>query len=284
VPYAAAVVKVGYHVGRRAGRARKQLYTRRVMGRGVAVRASPGTLPGHFHAFSGQRDVGEQVASIASLLRCGGEPERITVISDGSHTDRAKATLEHLHRRLEVRPWTAFLADAPRPAMAEHAERHPLGKKLVALSALGRGSWYADSDVLFFARADDLAQRLGEDGPPLFMYDCLSALDSRVLRAGEADLVPVNSGLVLLRQDVDWEPALDRLAPVAADPRFHTEQTIVHIALHQAGAQPLDPELYVMQVRDQFTYGDAFASARIAARHYVGQIRFKLWQHVPLIA
>jgi hypothetical protein len=280
------VVKVGYHVGLWIGVRRKRLYTRRLLA-GASLRRPPQRrITARVVSFSGIKDLGEQSASIASFLRWCGVPRSWTVISDGSHSEREVARLEYLHRCVEVVPWTIFRHPGSPEHVLRYAEAEPLGKKLVALAGLGGSGrlLYADSDVLFFPGANDLHRLVRDDGAPLFLLDCAPALDDRLLRDGELTLPPVNSGLLVLRGRLDWAPALGRVALAHGATRLHTEQTAVHIAMHAAGGEALDPAKYVMQIADQFMYGDAFASPDIAARHYVRQIRFKLWLHAERLA
>src|SRR2546430_7258758 len=45
---------------------------------------------------------------------------------------------------------------------------------------------------------------------------------------------------------------------------------------HANGARPFDPQRFILQVDDEFTYRDLHAGPSIAVRHYVNPIRHKL--------
>ena len=153
-------------------------------------------------------------------------------------------------------------------------------RKLALEATLGRDgpTVYADADVLFLPGARRLADLVGaRSAPAWYLRDCEPYLDERVLTPAEAALAPVNGGFQVLLEPLDWTDALARLP---ADPVFHTEQTLLHLAMHGSGARALDPALYVVSTDDLRAWGDAFAGRPIALRHYTTPVRHKLWQAV----
>jgi hypothetical protein len=44
-----------------------------------------------------------------------------------------------------------------------------------------------------------------------------------------------------------------------------------------AGAAPLDPVKFVLQLDDQFELSDRYASPGLVLRHYVNPVRHKFW-------
>lgn len=243
---------------------------------------TPRRLPFSVVSFSSQRDLPEQVASLRSFLRHVGEPVDFTVISDGSHRPAGRRLLRLLHPCVRVVHWTAVVRhDLPR-AVSRYAARSPMGKKLAVELSLPvtRPTVYADSDVLFFPGAAALPEIPGGHG--WFLADCGAGyLDRRVLDGdGEAD-EPVNAGFFLLHRRLDWSASLDRLAALSGEPGFHTEQTLVHLAMHASGARALDPGRYVLAVDDMFSARDVHAGRHIVLRHYTTPVRYKFWCSLP---
>jgi hypothetical protein len=243
--------------------------------------ASPRALPCAAFAFSSRDDLPEQVASIRSLLATAGRPRSFTVVSDGSHDERSRRLL----RRLDPCVRVADLADVVRrdlpPAVRRYAETDPMGRKLaLELSLPAREPVvYADADVLFLDGAADLARVLERDGAPRFLPDCEPYLDRRIVTPAEAALTPVNGGFLVLFEPLDWRLALARLERVDA-PVFHTEQTLLHLAVHASGGRALDRERYVVDTDDMRAWGDRRRRPGVALRHYTRPVRHKLWAAV----
>jgi hypothetical protein len=121
----------------------------------------------------------------------------------------------------------------------------------------------------------ELVQR--HDVPALYLADCQFSGDPRLLRDPLERNQPVNTGVLLLFTRIDWAEAIDRFERMNGPPEFFTNQTLAHIALHRAGAQPLDPAKYVLRLDDQFIHADRYGSPSIALRHYVNPVRHKFW-------
>ncbi len=227
--------------------------------------AAPRVLPCEVVAFSSLADLPEQVASIRSFLRHAGRPASFRVCSDGTHTRAAARVLAALDPCVQV---------VPAPPGSD-----PMLRKLALESSLGaRPAVYADADVLFGPGAAELAGLLAaRDAPAWFLQDCEPYLDRRVVTPAEAALAPVNGGFQVLLEPLDWADALGRLP---ADPVFHTEQTLLHVAMHRSGARALDPARYVVSMDDFRAWGDAHAGRPLALRHFTTPVRHKLWQAV----
>jgi hypothetical protein len=236
--------------------------------------------------FSSQRDLPEQVASLRSLLRYAGRPRTVTVASDGSHTASSRRLLESVDRRIRVVDWAALVSQDPDrvPQRVWHyAAASPMGKKLaVELSLPVRHpTLYVDADVLFFPAAASLGEDLAHlvsMGTPAHLVDAEDTyLDERLLRSAEELRPPTNAGFLILPRPLDWTFALQRLLELVDTPGFHTEQTVVHLAMRAANAEPLDPRRYVVATDDMPLYRDAHAGPALVLRHYTSPVRHKFW-------
>lgn len=281
-------LRYGYHLARLHSRLAKEYYERRLPA--LAARPLPQRPPvdAAVFAFSGEHDVAEQVASIRSFLTWVGVPRRFTVVSDGSHSPRSRRALQAIHPVVDTVDFREFVRPDAVPARVMRlAQRDPMAKKLaVELSLPFDGATlYTDSDVLFFARGERLAEVLARPGGARYLLDCHPTLDPRLLErapGGRATVrSPVNAGFWLSDRPLPWEAALEALERCFGEPTFRfqgiTEQTVVHLALHAAGARPLDPATFVLEVDDHFNYRSNYREDAMALRHFVKGTRHLLW-------
>jgi hypothetical protein len=137
---------------------------------------------------------------------------------------------------------------------------------------------YLDSDVLFFAGANDLLDRVSDRNIAAFyLADCQFAGDERLLHEGKEKEHPANTGVLLLFQKLDWSLSVARFGELDGAPTFFTNQTMTHLTMHQNRTRPFDPSKYVLQLDDQFLFRDHYAGAGLALRHYVNPVRHKFW-------
>lgn len=276
-------MNIAYRAARAQGAVTRSVYRRmigRIVGRPVEQSRR---VPVEVYSFSGERYLPEQVACARSFIRHVGVPDRFTIVSDGSYTQNSRELLRRVSDCVTVTDWDAFAARLP-PYVRAFADRQAMGKKLAVLLSMPvkQATIYTDADILFFPAAGELV-KLAQSGGGRFWYlpDCLPSLDDSILR-GEAERErPVNAGFMLLKERLDWDAPLRRLAEYTGSPSWATEQTLVHLAMHQNDASPLSPDKFVLSVSDQFVYKDHYARQDIALRHYVNNVRHKFWQAIP---
>lgn len=271
---------IGWRLARLEGRAVRALY--RVSLPVVSRRAidTERRIPMSMVSFSSSSDLAEQVLSIRSMLKHAGRPTRFVVVSDGSHDDRQIALLERLDPCVSVVRWDEFATADALEATTSLTRSTPMGKKLaIELSLWDDGpTAYLDSDVLFFAGSHCLGSLVEGDGPAAwFLSDCDAYLDSRMLREADRSLEPVNAGFFVLQQPISWDGALKRLDALDEDFTWMSEQTAVHVAMHEAGAQSLDASAYVLSDRDAWGWADRFTGPDLVMRHYTTPVRHKMW-------
>lgn len=243
---------------------------------------SPRELDLHVVAFSGGEQLPEQVASIRSLIRNVGRPSSLLIVSDGTHSDRERQLLHGVDRRVQVVDWDELAPHPLPPHVVRYAHAQPMGKKLAIELALPLDgpTLYVDADVLFFTRARELERAARDAESARYLRDCGHYLDERLLRAGEKRLPPVNGGVVLLHRRLDFSDGLTRLAALADPPVFHSEQTLLHLALHAEGAASFDPDRYVVSIADEQRLEDDYARPPTVLRHYTTPVRHKLWSAI----
>ena len=270
----------GYHLARLKGNWRRRFY-RALLPAVVRRRMnSPGPIALDVFAYSGESTLPEQVASIRSFLRHVGRPKSFTIFSDGSHSNRSVRLLENIDPLVSVR-----LSTQPPPTelpekLRHYLSSHPTGKQLALIMSLPMSgpALYLDSDVLFFDAGSDLAGRAStKEVPAYYLADCHFSGDARLLQGPGEQKDPVNTGVLLLFEKLDWSLAIDRFLALEGEPNFFTNQTMAHLTMHQNRAQPFDPAKYVLQLDDQFVCQDRYAGATLALRHYVNPVRHKFW-------
>jgi hypothetical protein len=240
----------------------------------------PRTVACHLVSFSGAQALPEQVACLRSFLAHAGRPWSATVVSDGTHTPAARRLLEAIDPAVRVVDVEDVAPRGLPAAVRAYAARAPLGRKLaleLALPLRGEPTLYVDADVLFLRGAGVLA-RLVEDpvGAPRYLLDPEPYLDDR-LAPGDRH-APVNGGALLVHRPLHWAPGLAALAALGDAPeRWHTEQTVLHLAVHASGGVPFDPARFVVQHDDMRSLRDRHAGPAVALRHYTTPVRHKLW-------
>ncbi len=270
----------GYHLARVQGSATRRGYAAMLptlLRRPVEV---AGDLPLDVYAYSGEAALPEQVASIRSFLKNAGRPSTFTVVSDGTYSQRSLELLRRLDRSVAVSDAADWIPDNAPVDVLPYLREHPTGKQLAVIMSLpvDRPAFYVDSDVLFFPGATNL-RALTEipDAPALYLTDCQLSGDERLFRSDAERDHPVNTGVLLLFQKLDWSLAFERFRELNAAPTFFTNQTMTHLAMHANGARPFDPRTFVLQLDDQFIYRDSYAGADLVLRHYVNPVRHKFW-------
>lgn len=269
-----------YHIARYQALGVRKLYRRRlekITRRQIQPRCD---LARDVVYFSSQEDLPEQVASIRSLIRHAGKPAQIVVVSDGSHSETDRALLRKLSDVLEVVDYSDFVvSDLPAEVNA-YARVHPFGKKLGLMMSLPRArpAAYVDSDVLFFPGAAGAASTESLTRPGIwYLPDAVDVLDRRLLKSPTEGRDPVNGGLLLCDRPLSWEKALARLPPTPSPDDFFVEQTVMHLAIHEAQGEPLPSPLFQLRTDDQFLYRDFTSPKTAAARHYTRTVRYKFW-------
>jgi hypothetical protein len=270
----------GYHLARVEGSATRAIY-RSLLPLLARRRISGGAeVPFQVFAYSGESSLPEQVASIRSFLKHVGRPKRFTVVSDGTLSGRSSGILKSLDSAISISGSAPWLPKDLPTKIYPYLTTHPTGKQLaLAMSLPVDGpTLYVDSDVLFFPGARDLI-RLADSGgvPAFYLADCRLSADERLFRDDAEKAQPVNAGVLLLFEKLDWAVAVRRFMETPGLPNFFTNQTMTHLAMHANGASPLDDRKYVLQLDDQFVYPDRYAGCDLALRHYVNPVRHKFW-------
>ena len=270
----------GYHLARLKGNSRRKIYRALLPIVGRKPVRPPREIALDVFSYSGENTLPEQVASIRSFLQHVGRPKRFTVFSDGSYSDRSVDLLKHVDPTVSVQLSIQSPPEDLPTKFRQYVTTHPTGKQLALIMSLPKNgpALYIDSDVLFFPAAVDLVARTSDQHvPAYYLSDCQFSGDTRLLHDANEQAQPVNTGVLLLFEKLNWSLGIDRFLELQAEPNFFTNQTITHLTMHANGARPLDPVKYVLQLDDQFVYPDRYAGAALALRHYVNPVRHKFW-------
>jgi hypothetical protein len=274
------MLNYGYHLARAKGNVVRTTY--RALLPSIARRpfSKRPQVPFNVFAYSGESALPEQVASIRSFLRHVGRPKRFTIVSDGTLSARSSDILKSLDPAISVSGSEQWLPGDLPARIYPYLTTHPTGKQLALIMSLpiDGPTLYIDSDVLFFAGAIDLV-RLAQNSvaPAFYLADCRLSADERLFRSAAEQTHPVNTGVLLLFEKLDWSLGIRRFLELPGLPNFFTNQTMTHLTMHTSGASPLDDKKYVLQLDDQFVYPDRYACRDLALRHYVNPVRHKFW-------
>ena len=276
-------IRYSYHIAQRLALWRQRAGVRGLGGLPpLNGEAATGRLPIEVVCMLGRKAAPEAAVAIRSLLRHGGRPDAITLVSDGTLTASDRKTLEYALAPARVVEYNDLIADHVPHLIADRLNDHWMIRKQAVLMSLPRQrpALFIDSDIVFFPGAYTLASDLAELGDcPAFMADIQASHDPNLLRPGDPTDPPLNSGFLYLPRPLDWSLAVDRFAELPRECELSfTDQTMSHLAFHSAGAAVLDPARYILQIDDQFRFRDRYASnPGVVCRHYVGTIRHKMW-------
>jgi hypothetical protein len=274
------MLNYGYHLARAEGRAVRALY--RALLPAIISRQISGVGSLQFDAFtySGERNLPELVASIRSFLRYVGRPRRLTIVSDGTLSDRSASLLKDIDSAIAISRCSEWIPKDLPSRIYPYLTTHPTGKQLGLIMSLpvDGPAFYFDSDVLFFPGARELCELpQNKNAPARYLADCQLAADQRLFRSETEKANPVNTGVLFLFERPDWSLALRRLLDLNGLPEFFTNQTMTHLTMHANGGAPFDPVRYVLQLDDQFEYPDRYRARDLVLRHYVNPVRHKFW-------
>ena len=243
-------------------------------------------------SFSSNSDFSEQVLSILTFLKYVGIPISWTIYSDNSHTNEQIALLK------SALPFTKLITTDFNNSFPEenikntlkpyknhlfnYANTRPLGKKLFLYlnHFITIPTLFLDSDILFYHRASCLHDVIKEESLGWFLPDAeWGNLDSRYLKTTFPHLYQVNSGLFLASEEFsNVNKGLDFLESMDGVYEYFSEQSILHIILVDNKFNPLDPRYFILNSNDQFDFSYSYNKSGIAARHYTGPVRHKMWQ------
>ena len=269
-----------YHSARLEGKIARALYR---AGLPVIVRQTirvPRELSFDVFAYSGENTLPEQVSSIRSFLIYAGRPKQFIVVSDGSYTSTSIELLEKIDNCVHVQKTPLPLPSGLPKTIQSYLMTHPTGKQLALLInlPLNGPTLYADSDVLFFPQASELADLSKRESiSALYLADYQFSGDERLILDPSEKQNPANTGFILLFRKLDWSLGLERLKMLKGAPNFFTNQTVTHLCMHANGATALTFRNPRTRSRTSPRYRDRYAGDSIAIRHYVNPVRHKFW-------
>ena len=277
------MVNIGYHTARIQGKFIRSVYKSSISSLVSLPIKQDRQVPIKVYALSCERDLPEQVASLRSFLRYVGIPTAFTIMSDGSYTQESIQLLQRIHPCVDVQPLTKFQRDDLPPSVYEYASQQAMGKKLAALMSIpiDGATLYTDSDILFFQGASHLADlATAKDEYTYYLPDCKNSLDLRLIYEDIEQQEPINAGFILFKKALDWDETVQRLTKLQEPPNYFSEQTIVNLTIKRNHGVAFPKDKYIMSVEDQFIYPDRFVNKHIVMRHYVSDVRYKLWMNV----
>jgi hypothetical protein len=134
-----------------------------------------------------------------------------------------------------------------------------------------------DSDVLFFNKFEEYLPTLINKNN-WYLSDLHPHFDEDYHYKPHQNYT--NSGFIVLNSSISWEQGVQYLLkriecnlPIA----HFTEQTAVEIVVKENQFRFLDPRLFLLELKDHFTYSSIYNHRQLAIRHFVGPIRFRMW-------
>lgn len=283
-------MRPAYHIARYQALGVRKLYSSRLKRIARRPVEPPGELERDVVYFSSRRDLPEQVASIRSLIRHAGMPRQLLVVSDGSHSNADRDLLRSMGEPVSVVEYDDIASVDLPEEVRQYSRAHAFGKKLGVLMSLplARPTMYVDSDILFFPGASSVEAREAFSRPGVWYLPTpeVTFIDQRLVRSPDEASRPANAGFLFCDRRLNWEEGLSRLPDTPPTGKSgdalaravgDIEQTLVHLAIHNSGAQPLPASLFQLRIDDQFLYRDFTPWRTAAMRHYTNTVRNKFW-------
>ena len=271
---------IPFHLARAQGHGYRRLYRAALPLLSRSKVDAAGSIALDVFSYSNETMLPEQVASIRSFIRHAGRPRRFVVVSDGSHSSRSLQILRNIDPCVGLSTSAEWVPANVPAGIRRYLSEHPTGRQLALIMCLplDAPTLYVDADVLFFRGAGelrDLAQ--SKNVPAMYLQDCEFSGDARLLHSADEQANPVNTGVLLLFEKLDWSLSIERFLELDGEPISFTNQTMTHLTMHANGAIPLDASKYVLRTDDLTRYPDWHASDSLGLRHYVTSVRHKFW-------
>jgi hypothetical protein len=276
-------IRYGYHAALWRGRRKRNWFSRRIDSLAVCNGdASLCELPIDLVCMLGSTAIPEVIVAVRSFLMHAGRPIRLLLVSDGTLSTYDTDLLESTLISCQVVELPDILNPTLPNSITTRLPDHWMIRKQALLMSLpkDRPALFVDSDIVFFPAAQELGADLASLGAnPAYMVDLKPSFDHRLLRDGDELTPPLNSGLLYMPRPLNWSNAVNRFESLPSDAKLvFTDQTMSHLAFHEAGAMPLHPDRYMLRIDDQFEYRDRYTNKPgVVCRHYVNTIRHKMW-------
>lgn len=233
---------------------------------------------------SGKKHYEEQTLSILSFCSNVGVPKKWTIFSDGSYSDQQKENLTKLFPFISIKNWSDLPNRHPEytETLNNYTSNYNIGKKTyVILNYFKNRYLYFDSDLVFYPTMKDYLHLFNSHKFNYFSVDndwC--CLDPMYMKNKKQDMYQLNSGILFIQPNFNWEPALKYLKQVSGKYQFF-DQTSIHEAFFSDQNQavlPFDPRVFKVEMKDHFKFKISPETKNLAVRHYVGPVRHKIWQ------
>lgn len=284
-------ISYGYHLAQALAARRKQYFIESVENLySDAASLRNNKLPIELVCMFGKTSLPDAMLCISSFLRYAGKPSTITAVSDGTLSIYDKRNIEKLVDSCQVIELDDILTRDLPNVILKRVKYHWIVRKMALLMTLPKSApaLFMDSDILFFPGANQLSNQLDiKADRPVYLKDCQQSFDKNILREQDPVSPPLNSGLLYLPKAIDWTLPVSRFSKLVHNTKVEdtanvichfTEQTMCHLAFHNAKAISFDPMKFILQRDDQFKLRDNYAkNSSTICRHYVGPVRHKMW-------
>lgn len=224
--------------------------------------------------FSGQGETSDQMLSIYSFLKNVGVPHKWKIISDGNHIPETRQFFKRFPF-VEFTEWQDELAPEYRNLVPENPGWQV--KKLLTFCSLkvSGTTIFLDSDILFFPFFKVGLPSLQRHN--WYMSDIAAHFDEAFPRPEGYNFL--NGGFLVLNEQPDVRGCLDyynervRTGTLG----YFTDQTAMQLMVLENDFRFLDPRFFCLTVEDMFGLRSKVSTEGLAVRHYVGQVRFRMW-------
>ncbi|HRO41262.1 MAG TPA: hypothetical protein PL009_00405 [Flavipsychrobacter sp.] len=225
--------------------------------------------------FSGQGETSDQMLSIYSFVKNVGVPRSWKIISDGNHIEETRKFFKRFPF-VEFTEWSNEIAPEYRELISECPTWQV--KKLFTFCSLKISSTtiFLDSDILFFPNFKTGLDSLRKYN--WYMADTSAHFDEEFNPSSGYNYL--NGGFLVLNQQPDVRGCIDYYMQKVKTNTvgYFTDQTAMQLMVQQNDFRFLDPRFFCLSVEDMFGLNSKIDTTPLAVRHYVGQVRFRMWE------
>ena len=229
--------------------------------------------------FADSKSFPDLLLSMLSFISSVGLPAKWTIYMD----DEFSAEQKNIFDAFEFIVCKYWFENVPDQDRGRYNSRWQYRKYLsFSTHAITKTTVFLDSDVLFYEAFNKYKEYVKESNWYLPEPIVAFSIDDEIIGRNEykPNMFIVNAGFMIINQMPPWDLGLQYLDECFSNnsKRYFIDQSALNIVYaNDSSAKILDPRVFHISTVDHFKLG-FLKTNDLAIRHYVGLIRFKMWQ------
>lgn len=229
--------------------------------------------------FTESKSFPDLILSILSFISMAGLPVKWTIYADDEFTT-AQQNIFSQFNFLVCKNWFINISEQERKKYSDKWQFRKF--KSFSTHPLNGTTIFLDSDVVFYQQFNKYKEHVKEANWYLPEPTDAYSIDPRITERKDYRLgmYIINSGFMVLNETPPWEFGMAYLDECWTDDSVthFSEQSAINIVFaNDLNGKVLEPRIFHVSTVDHFKLSFV-NTAHIAIRHYVGPIRYKMWQ------